>query len=67
MEKQPTYPKGRRCQACGKPLSQYNKGPYCYTHQKGIVISMESPSRLVRSTRPGSPRVRGAVQIDKWN
>lgn len=53
---------------CGTVLNSYNKTAYCFLHQDGICTTFSGPSNysIARSTRPGSPGIRGPVQAEDW-
>lgn len=60
------FAEGRKCTVCGTTLNIYNPGPNCYAHQSGHSIQMRSQHPVTRSTRAGSPVMRGSIQLDDW-
>jgi len=62
------YPKNRRCPVCNTILNRYNKGPNCLRHQSGVNPTFSQPSThpTTRSTRAGSPTMRGLSQAEDW-
>ncbi len=43
---QKTYPEGRRCKTCGKPLSIYNSERYCFRHSPVLLRDITPQERV---------------------